>query len=53
MKYYVQQTIGGWRQNATYCGTLEECEAYAEKRHLNAQTGWAIVSEYNYRVDYL
>lgn len=53
MNYYVQETIGGWRQNAVFEGTLEECQNYYNSNHLYTQCGWSIVSEEEYEVDYL
>lgn len=49
-KFYVQETIGGWRQNAAVVGTYEECAAWLEGQHGGS---WAIVPEEEYEVDYL
>lgn len=51
MNYYVQETIGGWRQNAIFCGTHEECEAYYDENCSNGN--YSIVHEDEYEVDYL
>jgi hypothetical protein len=48
--YYVQETIGGWRQNAIFQGSKEECEKYLESCH---NGHYAIVAEEDYEVDYL
>lgn len=48
-QFYVQETIGGWRQNAIFSGTLEECEEYMKDCYGN----FAIVHEDDYEVDYL
>ena len=48
-KYYVQETIGGWRQNAIFSGTLDECKEYMKDCYGN----FAIVKEDDYEVDYL
>ena len=53
MTYYVQQNMGGWKQTATFHGTKEECQEYYKSRNLDTQTGWSIVSEDEYEVDYL
>lgn len=51
--WFVQQIIGGWRQNAVFQGTLKECEKYMEDNNLYSQIGYGIVSEEDYKVDYL
>ena len=51
MLYYVQETIGGWRQNAAFIGTYEECQDYLNTWCTNG--AWSIVSEKDYEVDYL
>lgn len=51
--WFIQQTIGGWRQNAVFQGTIEECEKYYEDNHLHSQVGYSIISEEDYEVDYL
>jgi len=50
--YYVQEKIGGWRQNAIFNGTLQECEAYMSDHHCS-NGNWSIVCEDDYEVDYL
>ena len=52
MKYYIQETIGGWRQRAIFQGTLKECEEYYEDNHLH-NGNYRIVSEDEYEEDYL
>lgn len=52
--YYVQETIGGWRQNAAFDGTLAQCNEYWRDMHLDqSNSSWDIVSEEDYEVDYL
>ena len=49
--YYVQEVIGGWKQNAVFSGTLEECN-----KHLDVwchSGSYSIVPEWDYEVDYL
>lgn len=53
MKYFVQETIGGWRQNAVFCGSLNECREYMNERCTKSNDCWNIVPESDYRVDYL
>ncbi len=49
--WYCQEKIGGWRQNAVFSGTLEECrECMAENCHNGS---FQIVPEQDYEVDYL
>ena len=50
--YYIQEIIGGWRQNAVFSGTLEECEEYFESNHCY-RGSYSIVPEEEYGVDYL
>ncbi len=49
--YYVQEKIGGWKQNAVFGGTFEECEEYYDECCHNGS--FAIVPEQDYEVDYL
>lgn len=49
--FYVQETIGGWRQNAIFSGSYEECEEYLNTSCHNGF--YAIVSDKEYEVDYL
>lgn len=51
MKYYLQETIGGWRQVAIFEGTYEECLKFRNEYCFSGN--WAIVNEFEYRVDYL
>jgi hypothetical protein len=48
--YYAQETIGGWRQNAAYCGTYEQCQEWIADQNGGS---WAIVPEDEYEVDYI
>ena len=47
--FHVQETIGGWRQNAIFEGTLDECQSYIS----NCNGNFSIESEDSYEVDYL
>ena len=49
--YCVQETIGGWRQNPTFTGTLEKCREYIGDYCHNGN--YAIVPETEVEVDYL
>lgn len=49
--FYVQETIGGWRQNAVFSGTRAECEEYFN--NYCSGGSYAIVSADEYEVDYL
>ncbi len=49
--YYVQEVIGGWKQNAIFSGTLKECNRYLDENYHRGS--YSIVSELNYEVDYL
>ena len=49
--YYVQEIIGGWKQNAIFQGTYEECQEYMAERCHNGS--YSIVPEWDYGVDYL
>ena len=49
--YYVQETIGGWRQNAIFCGSKEECKKYLNENYHNGS--FNIVADCDYEVDYL
>ena len=51
-KYFIQEVIDGWRQNAVFSGSLEECQHYYDERNL-AFGNYQIVSENEYQVDYL
>lgn len=50
-KYYVQEVIGGWRQNTAYEGTLEGCREFMRERCHGGS--WAVVPAEDYAVDYL
>lgn len=47
--YYVQEVIGGWKQNAIFQGTFEECLKFMSSCFGN----YSIVSDHEYEVDYL
>ena len=49
--YFVQETIGGWKQNAVFNGTFEECQEYVTERCHNGS--FNIVADCDYTVDYL
>lgn len=51
MVYHVQETIGGWRQNAVFTGTYKECEEYMSNYCHNGS--YAIVCDDDYEIDYL
>ena len=33
--FYVQETIGGWKQTPCFQGTLEECERFVSENNSN------------------
>lgn len=47
--FYCQETIGGWRQLASFKGTFDECWEWLGDK----QGSWDIVPEDLYEVDYL
>ena len=49
--YFVQETIGGWKQNYTFRGTLKECREYLDEWCHNGS--FSVVPEWGYEVDYL
>ena len=51
-KYYVQETIGGWRQTPVFEGTYNECVQYISKCN-DSRSSYAIVGENELQVDYL
>lgn len=51
MKFYIQEIIGGWRQNAIFEGTYKECQEYLAEWCHNGN--YNIVSNEDYEVDYL
>ena len=53
MKFYIQETIGGWRQNAIFSGTFQECKDYFENNPILYYGNYSIVSENEYEVDYI
>lgn len=50
--FYVQEKIGGYRQNAIFDGTFDECVAYWKENRLR-YGNYDIVHEDSYEVDYL
>lgn len=52
-KYYVQETIGGWKQTPICSGTYEECVQYMNNNCNDSRSSFAIVSEEELEVDYL
>lgn len=50
-KYFVQETIGGWKQTAIFFGTYDECRQFEAQHCLN--DNFNIVHESEYEVDYL
>lgn len=51
--YYIQETIGGWRQNAVFQGTYEECQEYWDENPMLYYGNYSIVNISEYEVDYL
>lgn len=51
INYYVQETIGGWRQTPIMTGTLQECRDYINEE--NGNKSLAIVPEEELEIDYL
>lgn len=49
--WYVQETIGGWRQNPVFSGTYDECVDYLNSTSINGAV--SIVPESEMEVDYL
>lgn len=53
-KFYIQETIGGWKQNAIYEGTYNQCATYFMEHNLNYGNAiFDIVHESEYVVDYI
>lgn len=52
-KYYVQETIGGWKQTPVFEGTYEECVQYQKNNCNDGRSSFAIVSKEELEVDYL
>jgi hypothetical protein len=50
--YYVQETIGGWRQSYMFRGTYNQCRNYMA-RLTDTRASYNLVSEFEYEVDYL
>lgn len=50
-KFFIQEKIGGWRQNAVFGGTFEECQEYMAENCHNGS--FQVVAESDYEVDYL
>lgn len=51
-KFYVQETIGGWRQTPVFEGTYNECVKYLNERN-DSRSAFAIVREEELEIDYL
>ena len=49
--FFVQETVGGWRQNAMFSGTLDECRVFMAENCHNGS--FQVVAESDYEVDYL
>jgi hypothetical protein len=49
--YHIQQTIGGWKQNPMFSGTLKECQDWLEDNQQKLATD--IVADEDLVVDYL
>ena len=47
--YFVQETIGGWKQNPCFQGTYKECEKYVRENNSNR----SLFITNNPEVDYL
>ena len=52
-KYYIQETIGGWRQTPVFEGTYEECVQYLKDYCNDSRTSYNIIDENELQVDYL
>lgn len=52
-KYFVQETIGGWKQTPCFEGTYEECVQYLNDYCNDSRSSFTIVSENELQVDYL
>lgn len=51
-KYFVQETIGGWRPIPIFEGTYNECVQYLNTCN-DSRSSFAVVSEEDLEVDYL
>lgn len=51
-KFYVQETIGGWRQTPVFEGSYNDCVKYLNERN-DSRNSFGIVSEEELEVDYL
>ena len=52
-KFYVQETIGGWKQTPSFEGTYEECVQYLNDYCNDSRSSFTIVSENELQVDCL
>lgn len=52
-RFYVQETIGGWRQTPILEGTYEECAKYLNDYCNDSRSSFTIVGENELQVDYL
>lgn len=52
-KYFVQETIGGWKQTPCFEGTYEECIQYLNNYCNDSRSSFTIVGENELQVDYL
>ena len=50
MKYFVQESIGGWRQSPIYSGSKSACRYYCRQNNMHFGH---IVSEEELVIDYL
>lgn len=51
MKFYIQETIGGWKQVPVFEGSYEECLEFYERVFQSGS--YAIVSKEELEIDYL
>lgn len=52
-KFYVQETIGGWKQTPSFEGTYKECVQYLNDYCNDSRNSFTIVAENELQVDYL
>lgn len=52
-KYFVQETIGGWKQTPCFEGTYKECIQYLNNNCNDSRSSFIIVGENELQVDYL
>ena len=51
MKYYVQETVGGWKQVPVFEGSRAACYDYLASRRSNGS--YSVVSYRDLQIDYL